>query len=92
MLVPNYYSYLAECLGTAFYIFIILMTEGNIYAVCLGFLIILFVTKKISGGHINPIKTIILIMNNRLPRTEFIPYFISQLAGGLLGFELYKFV
>lgn len=92
MYFPNYYSYLAECLGTAFFVFVILATKGNIYAVPLAFFIVLFSIASISGGHVNPIVTIIMILKNELPKTEFVPYLICQIAGGLLGLELYKFI
>lgn len=89
---PTYYSYLAECLGTAFFIFVILATKGNIYAISLAFFVILFSVSKISGGHVNPIVTIVMILKSELPKTEFVPYLVSQIAGGLIGLELFKFI
>lgn len=85
----NYKAYIAECLGTAFFIFIILSTR-NIYAITLTVFIILYSITHVSGAHINPIVTIIEILDNKLPKCEFVPMVISQVAGGLLGYEIYN--
>ena len=51
------YKYLAEFLGTLFFMYIIIAT-GNPLAIGAALALAILMTGNISGGHINPAVTI----------------------------------
>jgi glycerol uptake facilitator-like aquaporin len=83
------YNYLAEFIGTAFFIYIILAT-GNPLAIGAALALAIFLTAEISGGHINPAVTITMASVGKLPKTDIIPYCLAQILGGLTALEIYK--
>lgn len=87
----NYNSYIAECLGTLCLVYVILST-GEPIAIAITLLLCIYVTKNISGGHLNPVVSFIQVINKKLSVNEFIPYIVSQGLGGLLAFELFKYI
>ena len=83
------YKYLAEFLGALFFIYIILAT-GNPLAIGAALALVILLTSKISGGHINPAVTIAMAAYGKLDYKEVIPYILSQTFGGLVAVELFK--
>jgi glycerol uptake facilitator-like aquaporin len=83
------FEYLAEFLGSAVFIYIVLAT-GNPLAIGAVLALVLMVTMPISGGHINPAISIVMASIDKLPITELIPYALSQVFGGLVALEIYK--
>jgi aquaporin Z len=53
-------KYLAEFLGTLFFVYVILATN-NPLAIGLTLTLVIFLLQKISGGHVNPAVTIAMI-------------------------------
>ena len=82
-------KYLIEFLGTLFFVFIIFAT-GNALAIGAALAIAILVGGNISGGMFNPAVSIAMTMSNKLSRKDLLPYILSQVAGGLAAFELYK--
>jgi aquaporin Z len=82
-------KYLAEFLGTTFFIYIILAT-GNPLAIGAALAFAILLTDKISGGHINPAVSIAMASAGKLPVNDLIPYCLAQIFGGLVALELYK--
>ncbi len=82
-------KYLVEFLGTAVFIYVILAT-GNPLAIGATLALVILLTSKISGGHINPAVSIAMASAGQLPTDELIPYIISQCLGGLVALEIYK--
>ena len=85
------HKYFIEFLGTLLLIFIIFATN-NYLAIGATLAICIFLGGKISGGLFNPAGTIAALYSGRLSRTDFVPYLMAQIAGGLAGYELYKIV
>lgn len=83
------YKYLAEFLGALFFIYIILAT-GNPLAIGAALALVILLTSKISGGHINPAVTIVMATYGKLDVNDVIPYIVSQTLGGLVALELFK--
>jgi len=83
------YKYLAEFLGTLFFIYVILAT-GNPLAIGAALAVAILMTANISGGHINPAVSIVMASYNKIPVNELLPYILSQVFGGLVALELYK--
>ena len=82
-------KYLAEFLGTLFFVYVILAT-GNPLASAAAFALAMFMTVRISGGHINPAVTMVMAAKGRISTTDLIPYIIAQILGGLVALEIFK--
>jgi aquaporin Z len=82
-------KYLAEFLGTLFFVYVILATN-NPLAIGLTLTLVIFLLQKISGAYINPATTIAMVSNGKLSTTDLIPYIIAQVFGGLAALEIYK--
>ncbi len=83
------YKYLAEFIGSAITIYVFLST-GNALAVGATLALSLLLTTKISGGHVNPALSIVMVSAGKLPIDELVPYILAQVFGGLVALELYK--
>ena len=85
----NFYKYLAEFLGTLFFVYVILAT-GNPLAIAAALALAIFMTAGISGGHINPAVSVVMAAKGRISTNELIPYVVAQIFGGLVALEVYK--
>lgn len=83
------YNYLVEFLGATFFVYVILAT-GNPIAIGAALALIIVITAPISGGHINPVVTIIMAAADKFPSNEIVSYSLAQIFGGLVALELYK--
>lgn len=83
------YNYLVEFLGAVFFVYVILAT-GNPIAIGSALALVMVIAGPISGGHINPIVTIVMAAADKFPTNEIVFYSISQIMGGLVALELYK--
>jgi len=84
-----YYNYLVEFFGATFFIYVIL-ASGNPLAIGAALSLVILLTSKISGGHINPAVSIAMASAGKLPINDLIPYCLAQIFGGLVALELYK--
>jgi len=83
------YNYLAEFLGTLFFVYIILATSNPI-AIGAALAFVLLLTSSISGGMMNPAVTIVMASTGKLPTAEVVPYILAEVLGGLTALEIYK--
>ena len=83
------HKYLAEFVGTIFFVYIILATS-NPLAIGAALTVVLFLCSKISGGHVNPAVSVAMAAKGSLPTTDLIPYIVVQIVGGLVALEIYK--
>ena len=83
------YNYLAEFVGTTFFIFVILAT-GNPLAIGAALTLSILMTANISGGHMNPAVTIVMASLGKIGTNDIIPYVMAQIFGGLVALELFK--
>lgn len=83
------YKYLAEFFGAAFFVYVILAT-GNPLAIGAALALVILLTSKISGGHINPAVSIAMASAGTLHVNDLIPYCLAQVFGGLVALEIYK--
>ena len=82
-------NYFVEFFGTMFLIYIVLAT-GNPLAIGAAYGLTVLLTRNISGGHINPITTIVMSSAGQIASSEVIPYCLAQVFGGLFALEIYK--
>lgn len=83
------YNYLAEFLGTTFFIYVILAT-GNPLAIGAALALSILMTANLSGGHLNPAVTIVMASLGKIGTNDIIPYVLAQVFGGLVALELFK--
>jgi len=83
------YQYLAEFLGTLFFVYIVVATQ-NPLAIGAALALAILLTQNISQGHINPAVTIALAASGKLDVNEIIPYVCAQLFGGLVAIQIYN--
>ena len=82
-------KYLAEFLGTLFFVYVILAT-GNPIASAIALALAMFLSARISGGHINPAVSVVMAAKGRIGTNDLIPYVIAQILGGLVALEISK--
>jgi glycerol uptake facilitator protein len=59
----------------------ILITTGWGLAVAIS----VYVTGRVSGGHLNPAVTLALASRREFPASRVVPYWIAQIAGAMAG-------
>ena len=95
-------AYLAEFLGTMF--FVLIGTSAVIVSGLLGggiealiaiaiahglaIAIMVYMTAKISGGHINPAVTFAMIVTQRMKPAKGFIYIVAQVTGGIMATAL----
>ena len=81
-------NYLTEFIGTFFLVFTIglaIHSGSPLAPLAIGssLMIMVYMGGHISGAHYNPAVTLAVAMRNKLPLSEMVPYWISQLLGAL---------
>ena len=82
-------KFVAEFLGTLFFLYVILAT-GNPLAIGLALTVAIMAVGKSSGGHFNPAVSVMMAAAGKLPMGNLLPYIVAQIAGGLAALELHK--
>lgn len=83
-------KYITEFVGTFFLVFVIglaVANAGTMAPVAIGFILMVMVYAwgHVSGAHYNPAVTLGLALSKKINMSELIPYWIAQLAGGLVA-------
>jgi aquaporin Z len=82
-------KYVAEFLGTMFFLYVILAT-GKPIAIGLSLIVAIMMIGNISGAHLNPAVSVMMVLAGRLSTKELVPYVLAQLAGSVVALELFK--
>lgn len=85
-------SYVAEYVGTFFFILSIFASGGNPLIIGAALAIVIFLIANISGGHVNPAVSLAMFMNGSLKPMELFSYVFAQLSGGLSAYYAYTLV
>jgi glycerol uptake facilitator-like aquaporin len=83
-------KYLVEFLGSLFFIYVILAT-GSPIAIGAALALAIIVGGEISGANFNPAVTVVMAAARKMPLSDVAPYIISQIAGGMVALELFKY-
>jgi aquaporin Z len=85
-------KYIAEFIGTFFLVLTVGCTiipgaAGVIAPLAIGaaLMVMVFATGHISGAHLNPAVTLAVFLRGKCPATDVIPYWIAQLAAGVVA-------
>ena len=82
-------KYLVEFLGTSLFLFTILKFP-NPLMISLSLFLVIVVGGKVSGGHFNPVVSVVKHVKGDLKLQDMVLYIIVQVLGGLLALSLFK--
>ena len=97
----NAQALLAEMVGTFVFLSCVLCTTSNSsessyflapIVIMFGIVAGLYISSKISGGHLNPAISIMLYFRGNIPLLSTIGYIISQIIGGLLALVVHSYL
>jgi len=83
------YNYLVEFVATLFFMYVILAT-GNPLAIGAALALVILVTGKLSGGHVNPAVSFAMVSAGKLNVNDLLPYIVAQILGALTALQVYK--
>ena len=84
-----FYQYLAEYLGSAIIVYVMLTTQ-NVLAFGGAYILLLILTVHFSGGFFNPMISLVIAMMNQISREEMLLYVLAQVLGGITALTIYK--
>lgn len=84
--------YLAEYLGTFFFILVVFASNGNALAIGSALAAVIYLITEHSGAHVNPVVSIVMNMNGTLKQGNVLYYIVAQLLGALSAFYAYKMI
>lgn len=83
-------SYLAEYIGTFFFILAIFASGGNPLIIGGALALAIFLIADRSGGHVNPAVSLAMYMNGSLKGSNLAMYILAQILGGVSAFYAYR--
>ena len=81
---------LAELVGTFFFLGVILAT-GEAIPIGIALAAAIFLTAKVSGGHLNPAVSTMMFAKGKIDLITFVSYVVAQILGGLLALFFYTY-
>lgn len=75
-------KFLTEFVGTFVFLSVILAT-GQAIPIGIALAAVIFMTGKVSGGHVNPAVSIMTYANGGMSMTDLVSYIVAQILGGL---------
>ena len=82
--------YVAEYLGTFFFVLAIFASGGNPLIIGGALALVIFLTAPISSGNINPAVSFAMLLKNDLSLNKFVGYVAAQLLGGASAYYTYS--
>ena len=80
----------AEFLGTFLLVLSVFASGGNAYVVGATLAVIIILTGKVSGGHVNPAISMAMYVKGAISSKVLLGYVVSQLAGGVASLYAYR--
>jgi aquaporin Z len=84
--------YLAEYLGTFFFILVIFASGGNALAIGAALAAVIYLISGHSGAHVNPAVSIAMHLNGSLKQGNLLYYIIAQMLGAMSAFYAYRMI
>ena len=88
---------LAEFIGTFVLISVILAVVKSNLSLCetglaigLGLSVAIFMMGSVSGGHFNPVVSLVMLLNNKIGVDKLLQYVIAQGLGGAAALAVSK--
>jgi glycerol uptake facilitator-like aquaporin len=86
----NSLPYLAEYLGTFFFILTIFASGGNPLVIGGALAIVIYLVSAHSGAHVNPAVSVVMHLNGSLSQGKLAYYIVAQVLGALSAYYAYK--
>jgi aquaporin Z len=83
-------SLIAEFLGTFLLVLSVLASGGNAYVIGATLAVIVLLTGKLSGAHVNPAISLTMYVKGGLSAKELGLYMASQFLGGVASLYAYR--
>ena len=83
-------SYLAEYIGSFFFILTVFASGGNPLIIGAALAIAVFLVSNHTNGHLNPAVSIAMLLNDKMEMHHFIGYVTAQILGGASALYVYK--
>lgn len=84
-------SLLCEFIGTMFFICVMLFTGSAVWtALALAFSIVFSSMIDPSSGHLNPLVSLVSLLNKKIGPNICLGYVLAQLSAGLVSLIIYK--
>jgi len=80
---------LGEFLGT-FLLMMSVLATGNAIVIGLTLTFVVFLLGGVSGGHVNPAVSLVILLKGAITVTEFLVYTIAQCAGAVAAYYAYN--
>ena len=87
----NYNSIVAEFLGSIVFMLSIILTNVNPLIVGLVLGVLIYSAASYSGGHFNPMVSIVMGLKGILSWTQVPLYISAQIAGGVVAWAINKY-
>ena len=84
-------AYLAEYLGSFFFILAILMSGGNALVIGAALALTVVLIGGISGAHVNPAVSVAQYLQGSLRPVDLLSFVFAQLVGGASAFYAYRY-
>jgi aquaporin Z len=85
-------SYIAEYVGTFFFILSIFASNGNPLIIGAALALVIFLISRVSGGMVNPAVSLAMYMNGTIKAIDLFIYVFVQLLGGASAYYAYNMV
>lgn len=83
-------AYLAEYLGSFFFILVILMSGGNPLVIGGALALTVVLIGGLSGAHVNPAVSLAQYLQGSLRPNDLLVYVALQLLGGVSAYYAYR--
>ena len=83
-------TYIAEYIGTFFFILTIFASEGNPFIIGGSLALVIYLLAGRTGAHVNPAVSISMYMNGSLKNIDMFFYIVAQILGGISAYYAYK--
>ena len=83
-------KYIIEYLGSVFFLYVFVLFIGNPLAIGAAQTICMYLGGPISGGHFNPLGTLVMTLTGKHPAIDIAPYIMAQMLAVVTVFVIYK--
>ena len=80
---------LGEFLGT-FLLMMSILATGNAIAIGLTLTFVVFLLGGVSGAHVNPAVSLVILLKGAISIAEFFVYILAQCAGAVAAYYAYN--
>jgi aquaporin Z len=84
------WNYVSEFLGTFLLVLSILVSNGNPIAIGGALGLVVYFSKGMSGGNVNPAVSLVNYLGGKLAWRDFLAYLASQVGGAVTCLYVFK--